>query len=67
MNRRLTLKSEHLSVLGDDDLAAVNGAAALPTIPLDNCFALTFSACERLSITCLTGYYPSLNAPCTTP
>jgi len=64
VNRRLTLKSERLAQLSDGDLASVAGG----TQNTDKvCLALTFSACEKLSITCLTGYYPSLNAPCTTP
>lgn len=60
--KRLTLKGEHLADLSSDDLSAVNGG----TQSVDVCVALTFSACERLSITCLTGYYPTINAPCTT-
>lgn len=62
MKRQLTLKGEHLAELSSDELVAVNGAA-LPT--LDTCFALT-GLCDRLSLDCLTGYYPSINAPCTT-
>lgn len=63
-NRRLTLRSEHLSVLSDGDLSSVAAGTFQNTERV--CLALTFSACERLSITCLTGYYPSINAPCTT-
>ncbi|HEX8002030.1 MAG TPA: hypothetical protein VF519_04980 [Mycobacteriales bacterium] len=65
MTRRLALRSEHLSELSPADLSSVNGAA-LPTYPLDGCFAITTGTCDRLSLDCLTGYYPSLNAPCTT-
>lgn len=54
--RRLTLRSEHLADLTPDDLAAVNGGAP-PTL----------KTCERPTIDrCLTGYYPSINAPCET-
>lgn len=55
MKRRLTLKSEHLSELTAGELTAVLGGA-LPT-----------KDCERPTIDrCLTGYYPSINAPCET-
>jgi len=63
VTRRLTLKSEQLSELSADDLASVAGGT-YNTVRV--CIALTFSACENLSIPCLTGYYPSINAPCTT-
>lgn len=54
MKRRLTLKSEHLSELSAGELGAVHGGALTNT-------------CERPTIDrCLTGYYPSLNAPCET-
>jgi hypothetical protein len=65
MSRRLTLKSERLAQLSADDLASVNAGTFQNTDKV--CLALTFSACEKLSITCLTGYYPSINAPCTAP
>ena len=55
MTRRLTLKSERLTELTNAELLAV-AAGALPT-----------NDCEKPTIDrCLTGYYPSLNAPCTT-
>ena len=66
MPRRLTLRSETLADLMPADLASVAGGAPVPTLPLGDCFAVTTGTCDRLSITCLTGYYPSLNAPCTT-
>ncbi|HEV2889840.1 MAG TPA: hypothetical protein VGX28_05640 [Frankiaceae bacterium] len=64
MKRTLSLRGEHLAELTPAELASVDGAAQQT---LQGCIALTFDACDRLSITCLTGYYPSLNAPCTTP
>ena len=45
MNRRLTLKAEHLTELSPADLSAVAGGTVTDLF---------------------TGYYPSLNAPCTT-
>ena len=55
MNRRLTLKAERLTELGADELAGIAGGA-LPT-----------TDCEKPTIDrCLSGYYPSLNAPCET-
>lgn len=62
MTRRLVLTSERLADLTPSELASVNGG----TNTVEVCLALTFDACDRLSITCLTGYYPSINAPCTT-
>jgi len=51
--RRLTLKSEHLTELTNAELHVVAGGQATQT-------------CERPTIDrCLTGYYPSINAPCT--
>ena len=48
MNRRLTLKAEHLTELSPADLSGIAGGA-LGSIQ-----------------GCLTGYYPSINAPCPT-
>ena len=59
MTRRLTLRSEHLADLTPSELLAVNGGAAT-----EGCIALTGQACERLTLGCLTGYYPTLNYPC---
>ena len=54
MNRRLTLKAERLTELTDADLLAVAAGHAIT------------QKCERPTIDrCLTGYYPSINAPCT--
>ena len=56
MKRTLTLRTEHLGELTTGDLASVAGASGLP--------------CEPLTAICpthnCTGYYPSINAPCTT-
>ena len=49
-NRKLSLRKETLKELGSRELAEVAGGAVQSTIP---------TRC-----TC-TGYYPSLNAPCT--
>lgn len=52
--KRLTLKRERLAELTIDDLSNVVGGAVTKD-------------CEKPTIDrCLTGYYPSLNAPCTT-
>lgn len=54
MKRRLSLKSEHLAELTAGELHVVHGGALTKT-------------CERPTIDrCLTGYYPSINAPCET-
>jgi len=58
MNRRLTLKSEHLAELSTTELGAVVGAQAITQ---------NQGICASLMPTqCCTGYYPSINAPCTT-
>ena len=51
MNRRLTLKREHLTELSTAEMAAVAGG--YPNLP---------SIHDR----CLTGMYPSINMPCPT-
>ena len=55
MTRRLTLARERLADLTPDDLATVAGAAQT-----------NGGLCDKLTIATLTGYYPSINAPCTT-
>jgi hypothetical protein len=56
MKRRLTLRSETLVELTTDELNGLAGGLQAVT-----------QGCERPTIDrCLTGYYPSLNAPCTT-
>lgn len=58
MKRRLTLKSEQLTELSTDELGSVVGAQALTN---------NQGICASLMPTqCCTGYYPSINAPCTT-
>lgn len=58
MKRRLTLKSEHLAELTTSELGAIAGAQAITT---------NQGICASLMPTqCCTGYYPSINAPCTT-
>ncbi len=43
MTRSLYLGRESLTALGDDRLAAVNGAAAAPpTLPVNDCFTAPF-------------------------
>ena len=54
--RTLTLRSEHLAELSAADLTSVAGASGLPCEPLITLLCPT-SNC--------TGYYPSINAPCT--
>lgn len=51
--RRLTLRTEHLTELSSYDLAAVAGGAGTQD-------------CIELTRRCFTGYYPSINADCTT-
>lgn len=63
MTRRLSLRHERLAELSPADLSAVAGGAPRT---LDGCFAVTTGTCAALSLDCLTGYYPSINAPCTT-
>lgn len=54
---RLALRTEHLADLTTDELAAVAGGTSV-------------DACIRATVICVpthdcTGYYPSINAPCT--
>ena len=54
---RLTLRTEHLAELTTDELAAVAGGTSV-------------DACVQATVICVpthdcTGYYPSINAPCT--
>ena len=58
MDRRLTLRREHLAELTRTELGAVAGAAAT----LD-CIYVS-GICQTL--VCLTGHYPTINDPCTT-
>lgn len=64
MERRLALKREHLADLTSDDLVRVGAG----TGSIDVCIhpPTQAYACVALSVDCLTGYYPSINAPCTT-
>jgi len=56
MKRRLTLRSETLVELSTDELNGLAGGQQAIT-----------QYCEKPTIDrCLTGYYPSLNAPCET-
>lgn len=58
MKRRLVLKSEHLAELSTNELTSVVGGQAVTN---------NQGICASLFPTqCCTGYYPSLNAPCTT-
>lgn len=65
MNRRLALTREHLTDLTPADLTQVAGGGILS---YDVCIVWPTRAanCAALSLDCLTGYYPSINAPCTT-
>lgn len=64
MERRISLKRERLAELTPDDLAGI----AAGTHSIDVCINWPTRAqvCAGLSLDCLTGYYPSINAPCTT-
>lgn len=64
-DRRLALKREHLAELSSGDLSQVAGGGPLSR---DVCIVWPTRGgkCEGLSLDCLTGYYPSINAPCTT-
>ena len=66
MKRTLRLRAEHLADLTPAELGAVAGGA-LPTLPPETCVQISGLVCQALSIDCpWTGYYPSINAPCTT-
>ena len=65
MERRLTLRAERLASLSDTDLASVSGGTVNRSLDCVSVAAPTYELCDRLSITCLTGYYPSVNASCT--
>lgn len=55
--RKLQLRSDALTELDPDELGAVAGASGIPC-------ELTRDTCVPSRCGC-TGYYPSLNAPCT--
>lgn len=66
MNRKLTLRQEALADLTTDELGSVAGASGAPceigrTVRCQTTHTLLISGCM------CTGYYPSLNAPCTEP
>jgi hypothetical protein len=64
MDRRLALKREHLSDLTAGDLATVAGAGGPLSIEVCIVFPTRAANCAELSLSCLTGYYPSINASC---
>jgi hypothetical protein len=55
MTRRLSLRREALAPLDDAQLALVNGAAAPPTVPVDECFTAPFPPISgHTCVDCLT-------------
>ena len=65
MNRKLSLRQEALADLSTDELGSVAGASGTPcqvgTVRCQTTFTVVPTGCM------CTGYYPSLNAPCTEP
>lgn len=57
MTRRLAVRRETLTELAAGDLRAVAGGASVSKCLLDDTY---------VCLTDWTGYYPSINAPCTT-
>lgn len=54
MKKRLNLKRETLAELATDDLVAVVGAAAPPTIPLNECLTKVPSYAQHTCFDCVT-------------
>ena len=55
--RALRLKGEHLAELTSNELESVAGGSMVPSV--DVCVQIDWPTQE------CTGYYPSINAPCT--
>ncbi|MDQ1712990.1 MAG: hypothetical protein QOE45_2440 [Frankiaceae bacterium] len=62
MTRKLTLRAERLTELTTAELGAVAGASGLPCQPT----TIIVNPSDLIPTNRCTGYYPSLNAPCTT-
>lgn len=65
VNRKLRLHQETLADLTTDELFSVAGASGLPCETVYSLRCETTHTLVPSRCTC-TGYYPSLNAPCTT-
>ena len=66
MIRKLSLRQESLADLTTDELGSVAGASGLPcnivqSVRCQTTYTIVLTGCQ------CTGYYPSLNAPCTEP